>query len=80
MGEIRNCNPDDPESKLILFESSKSSILRKTSWFTDSEIHAGQLLLKKEFPFLDGLIDTSITGSHVVPAKSDFVQIVNTVL
>ena len=76
--KLENCNPDDPESKLILYEASKSSILRKTSWLTDSEIHAGQLLLKKEFPFLDGLNDTSITGSHVVPAKSDFVQIVNT--
>ena len=76
--KLENCNPDDPESKLILYEASKSSILRKTSWLTDSEIHAGQLVLKKEFPFLDGLNDTSMTGSHVVPAKSDFVQIVNT--
>ena len=76
--KLENCNPDDPDSKLILYEASKSSILRKTSWLTDSEIHAGQLLLKKEFPFLDGLNDTSITGSHVVPAQSDFVQIVNT--
>ena len=76
--KLENCNPDDPESKLILYQASKSSILHKTSWLTDSEIHAGQLLLKKEFPFLDGLNDTSITGSHVVPARSDFVQIVNT--
>ena len=76
--KLENCNPDDPESKLILYHASKSSILNKTSWLTDSEIHAGQLLLKKEFPFLDGLNDTTITGSHVVPARSDFVQIVNT--
>ena len=76
--KLENCNPDDPESKLILYHASKSSILNKTSWLTDSEIHAGQLLLKKELPFLDGLNDTTITGSHVVPARSDFVQIVNT--
>ena len=76
--KLENCNPDDPESKLILYHASKSSILNETSWLTDSEIHAGQLLLKKELPFLDGLNDTTITGSHVVPARSDFVQIVNT--
>ena len=76
--KLENCNPDNPESKLILYEASKSSILNKTSWLTDSKVHAGQLVLKKEFPFLDGLNDTTITRSQVVPARSDFVQIVNT--
>jgi len=47
-------------------------------WLADSEIHAGQLLLKKHFPYVDGLHDPAIKGSLVVPATSEFVQILNT--
>ena len=57
---------------------NKASILKKTTWLTDSEIYAGQLLLKREFPFVDGLDDPVVKGPLVVPATSEFVQIVNT--
>ena len=43
-----------------------------------TEIHAGHLLLKAKFPFVDGLHDTAITGTLVTPAISEFVQIINT--
>ena len=49
----------------------------KTTWLTDSEIYAGQLLLKREFPFVDGLIDPVVKGPLVVLATLEFVQIVN---
>ena len=36
------------------------------------------MLLKRDFPFVDGLGDPAINGSLVVPATSDFIQIINT--
>ena len=39
---------EDPTSTLILYEDSKDHILNKTTWLCDSEIHAGQILLKKK--------------------------------
>ena len=56
---------------------SKFGILKPTYWLHDSEIHAGQVLLKKEFPFIDGLQDPAVKGSLVIPATSEFVQIIN---
>ena len=55
--KLEKSSPDDPEYKLILYQASKSSVPHKTSWLTNSEICAQQLLLKKEFLFLDGLND-----------------------
>ena len=74
---IHNSCPDDPASQLTLYKESKASIVKKTYWLHDSEIHAGQVLLKTEFPLIDGLNDPAIRGPLVVPAMSEFVQIVN---
>ena len=71
-------DPSDPKSTLTLYEDARGHILRKTNWLCDSEIHAGQLLLKAKFPFVDGLHDPAITGTLVAPAISEFVQIINT--
>ena len=56
---------EDPTSTLILYEDSKDHILNKTTWLCDSEIHAGQILLKKKkkFPLVDGLRDPAIVGA-----------------
>lgn len=75
---IENCYPDNPECKLDLYTENKARILQKTTWLSDSEIHAGQMLLKRDFPLVDGLGDPPIKGSLVVPATSDFIQIINT--
>lgn len=75
---IANCYPDDPDYKLNLYLESKTTILQKNHWLFDSEIHAGQMLLKRQFPFIDGLIDPVVKGSLVVPAASEFIQIINT--
>ncbi|CAH3124470.1 unnamed protein product, partial [Pocillopora meandrina] len=53
-------------------------ILNKITWLCDSEIHAGQILLKQKFPLVDGLRDPVIVGALVTPAISEFVQIINT--
>ena len=36
------------------------------------------MLLKRDYPFVDGLCDPAIKGSLVVPATSEFIQIINT--
>ena len=71
-------DPHDPKSTFTLYEDARCHILKKTNWLCDSEIHAGQLLLKTKFPFVDGLHDPAIAGTLVAPAISEFVQIVNT--
>ena len=72
---INSFSSDDP--KLTLYMESKFGIVKPTYWLHDSEIHAGQVLLKKEFPFIDGLQDPAVKGSLVIPATSEFVQIIN---
>ena len=52
--------------------------MKKTNWLYDSEIHAGQLLLKTKFPCVDGLHDPAIAGTLMAQAISEFVQIINT--
>ena len=76
--KLENCSPDDPGYKLVLYPERKAGILNTNYWLADSEIHAGQLLLNKDFPYVDGLHDPAIKGSIVVPATSEFVQILNT--
>ena len=71
-------DPNDPKSTFTLYEDARGHILKKTNWLCDSEIHAGQLLLKTKFPCVDGLHDPAITGTLVAPAISEFVQIINT--
>ena len=71
-------DPEDPTSTLILYEDLKDHILNKTTWLCDSEIHAGQILLKQKFPLVDGLRDSTTVGALVTPAISEFVQITNT--
>ena len=75
---IENCDPEDPNYKLNLYLENKTRILLKTTWLSDSEIHAGQMLLKRDYPFVDRLCDPAIKGSLVVPATSEFIHIVNT--
>ena len=36
------------------------------------------MLLKRDYPFVDGLCDPAIKGSLIVPATSEFIQIINT--
>ena len=74
---INNSTSDDPQSKLTLYKDSKNGILKPNYWLHDSEIHAGQILLKRDFPLLDGLHDPAITGSMVIPARSEFIQVIN---
>ena len=74
---IDSSSPDYPDSKLTLYKESRDGIVKPTYWLHDSEIHAGQVLLKKQFPHVDGLQDPAITGPQVVPATSEFVQVVN---
>ena len=75
---IENCDAEDPNYKLNLYIENKTRFLQKTTWLSDSEIHAGQMLLKRDYPFVDGLCDPAIKGSLVVPATSEFIQIINT--
>ena len=72
-----NC-PNRPDAKVTLYQASKENILDKKGWLTDSEIHAGQGLLKMEFPLVDGLCDPAVQGDLVTPAISEFIQIINT--
>lgn len=74
---IDNSSPEDPQSKLVLYSESKPSILRRAYWLHDSEIYAGEILLKRPFPLIDGLNDAAQIGPLVVPAMSEFVQIIN---
>ena len=71
---IHSSCPDDPESAMTLYK--ETNILNKAGWLFDSEIHAGQVLLKREFPMVDGLHDPAVTGPLVVPAISEFIQII----
>ena len=74
---IDNSSPEDPQSKLVLYSESKPSILRRAYWLHDSEIYAGEILLKRAFPLIDGLNDPAQIGPLVIPAMSEFVQIIN---
>ena len=70
----------DPETNtsLVLYKDTRDNILKKSHWLYDSEIHAGQILLKTKFPFADGLRDPAVEGELVVPAVSEFAQVINT--
>ena len=70
----------DPQTSIsfVLYQDARDNILKKTHWLFDSEIHAGQILLKEKFPFVDGLCDPAVKGELVVPAVSEFVQVINT--
>ena len=72
-----NCNIDD-ETTITLYAESKKRILQSNYWLADSEIHAGQKLLKKQHPFISGFHSPSIRGDLVVPEPSEFIQIINT--
>ena len=74
---LQNVCPDDPESRLTILEATKNNILDKNGWLYDTEINAGQILLKKQFPLVDGLCDPAIRGHLIDPATSEFVQILN---
>ena len=65
-------------SKITLYADSKKLILNPRGWLHDSEVEAAQKLLKMKFPLVDGLVDPAIIGNLVIPATSEFVQIINT--
>jgi len=66
------------DGKFTLYPGNKENILKDDGWLCDSEITAGQLLLKHQFSHVDGLRDSAIIGPLVTPVKSEFVQIINT--
>lgn len=83
---IDNTSPDpkywikhniDNDTNITLYADSKKNILQVNYWLADSEIHAGQQLLKKQYPFIDGLNDPAIQGTLVTPVTSEYIQIVN---
>lgn len=43
-----------------LFESDKSILLDPVGWTTDTIVNASQMLLKSQFPLLNGLQDTAL--------------------
>ena len=62
--QVINDNSPDPKSwvklmdpqtniSFVLYQDARDNILKKTHWLFDSEIHAGQILLKEQFPFVD---------------------------
>ncbi|PFX22793.1 hypothetical protein AWC38_SpisGene12689 [Stylophora pistillata] len=68
----------DSNGKLTLYPGNKENILRPDGWLIDKEVTAAQLLLKEQFPCVNGLEDTSIIGPLVSPTLHEFVQVVNT--
>ena len=78
--KIKNNNicTANAENELLLYQQTKTRLLEEHTWLNSVEIQAGQMLLKNSFPKVDGLRDPSKTGSEVIPAKSGFVQILNT--
>ena len=56
----------------------ETTFWRKKTWLCDSEIHAGQLLLKTKFPLVDSLQHPAIAGKLVAPQISELIQIINT--
>ena len=68
---------DNTEFKLTLYKGRKDGISTPTYWLNDSEIYAAQILLKTSFPHVDGLQDPAVRGPLVIPATSEFVQVIN---
>ena len=69
---------DHDDSPFTLYQDAGNHILRKTTWLCDSEIHAGQVLLKIKFPCVDGLHNPAFVGELGTLEISEFVQIINT--
>ena len=69
---------DELDIDIQLYMVSKVNTLQTSAWLSDTEIHAGQQLLKEQFPFVDGLRYPSIVGDLITPCKSTFVQTMNT--
>ena len=69
---------DELDTDIQLYMVSKVNTLQTSAWLSDTEIQAGQQLLKEQFPFVDGLRYPSIVGELITPCKSAFVQIMNT--
>ena len=51
--------------------------MKPTHWLHDFKIHASKILLKRSFPLVDGLQDPVVIGPMVIPARSEFVQVIN---
>lgn len=65
------------EACIVLYPESKSNILNKEGWLSDSEIHADLKLLKRQFPFAGGLADPAVNGDMVSLESHEFVQVIN---
>ena len=63
----------NPDEKVVLYPEDKVTINNPSGWLTDSEIYAALLLLKRQFPYIDGLQDSALVGSLVMPSTSEFV-------
>lgn len=65
------------EARIVLYPESKSNILNKEGWLSDSEIHAELKLFKGQFPFVCGLADPAVNGDIVSLGAHAFVQVIN---
>ncbi len=59
-----------------LFESDRDCILSPTGWLTDTIINAVQIMLKKQFPHINGLQDTCLGSVYQFNSlQGEFIQI-----
>ncbi|CAB4019209.1 Calcium-responsive transcription factor, partial [Paramuricea clavata] len=75
---IENSYDTGDEVPLVLYSTTKPRLLDKHTWLNNTEICAGQALLKNKFPKIDGLRDPTKYCLEVAPAKSPFIQLLNT--
>ena len=75
MAHNRQQTPWDPDTKLNLYKESRDGTLKTTNWLLDSEIQAGQIMLKKGFAHEDELQDPAIRGEMLLPAVDYWVCI-----
>ena len=67
---IENSYDTGDEVPLVLYSTTKPRLLNKHTWLNNTELRAGQALLKNKFPKIDGLRDPSKYCLEVAPAKS----------
>ena len=75
---IENSYDTGDEVPLVLYSTTKPRLLDKHTWLNNTDICAGQALLKNKFPNIEGLRDPSKYCLEVAPAKSPFIQLLNT--
>ena len=61
-----------------LYDRHRRILASRSAWLDDQQIHAGQTLIKKQHPYIDGLQAPALSSKlAMVPPKSEFLQIVN---